>query len=170
MVYTDASVDARFTTMLSRLGWDVKTAQQAGLTGKIPDVKWVIYARKHHRIAITFDELRGQHGEEVSRELRRRGGKIVRVSGSSDPFRSIGKLLYHYPNWYRFLKDNNGVSVIHDINPQRCKNFTPEEYHHTCHPTDAKLFEEYLKKRRKRPYHPRKRKQHPADPSQGMLT
>jgi hypothetical protein len=168
-VYTDASVYAPVTLMLSQLGWDIETAQHAGLTGKIDDTKWVIYARKHNRIAITFDELKAKQGVKVSRELRQRGGKIVRVNGACNEYRAIGKLLYHYREWYTFLTANNGISVISEPGPQKFKNYTPEEYHQHYHHLDAELFTNYLEKRKNRPFHPRKRKRH-ISPDQGILT
>jgi hypothetical protein len=156
--------------MLRQLGWDIETAQDVGLTGKIPDVKWVIHARKKHRISLTFDELKAKEGETVSRELRKRGGKIIRINGAGNEFRAIGKLLYHYQEWYPFLKDNNGVAVLSDIRPQGCKTYTPEEYHQHYHRRDAKLFEKYLKKRKNRPYRRRKRRPPFIPSEQGRLT
>ena len=154
----DASVYAPVTDILLRLEWDVETAEQAKLTGKIDDTKWIIHARKEKRIAVTFDELKGEQGAKVSRELRKRGGSIIRINGAWNEFRAIGKLLYHYPDWYPFLKTNNGISVISSIESVGFKNYTPEEYHLHYHKIDAELFTQYLNKRKKRTYHPRKRK------------
>lgn len=145
----DASVYAPVTDMLRRLGWDIETAQDAGLTGKIDDTKWVIYARKRNRIGITFDELRAKQGEKVSRELRRRGGKIIRINGAHNEYRAIGKLLYHFHDWYPFLKNSEGISVLSDIRPQGFKNLTPEEYHQNYHRVDAQLFKPYLERKKK---------------------
>jgi len=171
-VYTDASANARVIDLLLQLGWDVETAQQAGLTGKIDDVVWIRYAKKHGRIAITFDELKGQQGEKVSRELRQRGGNVLRVQGGPEQnkYRAVGKLLFHYPEWYPFLSASDGVSVISDVRRQSCRSYTPEQYHQHCHPVDAEQFTEYLKSRRQRkPYRPRKRKTKPPDAAQEPL-
>ncbi|MDD5288470.1 MAG: hypothetical protein PHY28_05095 [Dehalococcoidales bacterium] len=154
----DASVYAPVADMLLRIGWDIETAKQAELTDKINDTKWVIYARRQKRIAVTFDELKAKQGEQVSRELRRHGGSIIRINGARNEYRAIGKLLYHFYDWYPFLQANNGVSVISDTGAQGYKNYTPEEYHQHYHPIDAQIFTTYLTNKKKRPYHPRKRK------------
>ena len=73
-VYTDASVPVPVVDLLIKLGWDVETAEDAVLTGKIDDTIWVVYARQRDRIAITFDELKAEQGARVSCELRLRGG------------------------------------------------------------------------------------------------
>lgn len=166
----DASVYEPVTDMLRQLGWNIETAKEAGLTGKIDDTKWIVHARKVDRIAITFDELRAKQGAKISRELRRHGGKVVKVNGKLDEYRAIGKLLYHFNDWCQFLKNNNGISVLADMKPQGCKNFTPEAYHHHYHRTDAELFIKYLKRRKNRLYHPRKRKPRPLPDNQGILT
>ena len=155
--------------MLVRLGWDIETAQQAGLTGKIDDTKWVIYARRCKRIGLTFDELKAKQGEKVSRELRKRGGKVIRINGAYNEYKAIGKLLYHFYDWYEFLMKNNGVAVVSEPKPQGCHCFTPEEYHQRFHRIDAELFTKYLENRKRRPYRPRKHKPHPISDIQGFL-
>jgi len=144
--------------MLRQLGWDIETAEEAKLTGKIPDYKWVAHARKNHRIAITFDELKGEHGEKVSRELRRYGGQVVRINGARNEYRAIGKLLYHFRDWYLFLQQGDGISVISDVGAHGFNNYTPQAYHQHFHKLNAKLFEEYIERRKNRPYKPRNRR------------
>lgn len=153
--------------MLSRLGWDVETAEQAGLTGKINDTKWVVHARKHGRIAITFDELRGEQGADVSRELRLRGGKVIRVQGGPEqsPYRALGRLLYHYPEWHPSLSENDGVSILSDTK-HNCSNHSPEQFHHKCHRIDAEQFTEYLAARKTRRPHRKRRGRRPPPPQQ----
>ena len=142
------------------MGWDIETAKQAGLTGKIDDVVWVKYAREHKRISLTFDELRAEQGIRVTRELRLYGGQIIRLQGGSDQnkYRAVGRLLFYYPDWYPFLSKSDGISVISDVRNQVCKNFTPEAYHQKYHRTDAEQFKVYLGKRIKKPYKHRPRK------------
>ena len=153
------------------LGWDVETAWQAKLDGKINDVKWVKYARKKDRIAITFDEFKASQGVKIAHEWRLHGGKIIRVSGGpqQDRFRAVGKLLFHYPDWYPFLLDSEGISIIADVRKQSCHNYTPEEYHQKIDSTDSEQFTKYLEKRRHRPYHRRKRKHKPPPLEQPPL-
>lgn len=171
-VYTDASVVKPVVDLLERLGWDVETAQDAGLTGKIDDVVWVVHARQHNRIGITFDELKAEQGEKISQELRLNGGRIIRIQGGPEQnkYRTVGKLLFHYPEWYPFLNNSNGVSVIADVRTQSCRNYTPEEYHHKYHPTNAEQFTEYIRAWRQKPYKPRPRKRKPPPDEQGLLT
>jgi hypothetical protein len=151
------------------LGWDVETAQDAKLTGKIDDVDWVIHAREHNRIGITFDELKAQQGEKVSKELRLNGGRIIRIQGGpeQDKYRAVGKLLFHYSQWHPFLINNDGVSVISDT--KLCRNYTPEEYHHKYHPIDAEQFTEYIRTWKQKPYRPRPQKEKPPPKEQGLL-
>ena len=154
------------------MNWDVETACDASLTGKIDDTIWVIHARKNNRIAITFDELKAQQGKKISRELRSNGGRIIRIQGGPEQntYRSVGKLLFHYQDWYPFLSQNDGISVVSDVRTASCRNYTPEEYHHHYHRTDAEQFEKYLEGRKHKPYRPRGRKKRPHSDSQGLLT
>jgi hypothetical protein len=145
--------------LLVRLGWDVETAQQAKLTGKIDDVIWVKYARKRKRISITFDELRAGQGARVAIELRKHSGKIIRVQGGPEQneYRAVGKLLFHLPEWYPFFLSNNGVAIISDIR-HNCRTYTPEQYQQKFYPTQAEQFTKYLKVRKRKVYRRRKRK------------
>lgn len=149
---------------MSKLNWNIETAKDAKLTGKIDDTIWIIYARKHNRIGITFDELQKEQGIKVIREIRKHGGKVIRLQGGPEQnkYCAFGKLIYHYKTWHNFfdIENNNGVCVIGDIDPQHCKTYTPELYHQKYHPVDAKQFTDYLNKRKTRIYKPRKRKPH----------
>lgn len=156
--------------MLQKLGWDIETANEAGLAGKINDTKWVVHSRQQKRIAITFDELKAKQGEQVSRELRRHGGKIVRINHASNEYHAIGKILYHFKDWYPFLTEYDGVCVISDTGPQGFKKYNPEEYHQHYHPNDAQLFTAYLEKHKNRPYKPRSKKPKPILDNQPHLS
>lgn len=157
---------------MRQLGWNVETAQEASLTGKIDDVVWVRYARNHDRIAITFDELRAEQGVKISRELLRKGGRIIRIQGGpeQDKYRAVGKLLFHYPDWHPFLNENNGVSIIADVRTASCNNYTPGQYHQRFYSTRAKQFIKYLQKRRQRPYKSRPRKRKPLPDELSLFT
>lgn len=151
--------------MLAALGWDIQTAQDVGLTGKIDDVEWVIHSRKVNRIAITFDELKAEQGVIISRELRRRGGKIVRVNGRLNDYKAIGKILYHFLEWYPFLIENDGVAVLGETKPQGCTCYTPEEYHQHYHLKDSQKFaSEYLKNKKIKNISPKKKRQRKPPP------
>ena len=152
------------------LGWDIETAYEAGLAGKHDDVDLLVHARQNNRIYVTFDELKGQQGPRVARELRRNGGKIVQIRGGADKdkYRITGKLLFHYPDWYPFLTTKNGVSVIADIKKD-CVNYTPKQWHQKFHKVDANQFTPYIIRRSQRPYRPRPRKRKPPPSEQGLL-
>jgi hypothetical protein len=140
--------------MLCKLGWDIETAVQAGLTGKIDDTRWVKHARKNKRISITFDYLQKEQGIRICHELRKYGGKIIRIQGGPEqnPYHALGKLLFHYPMWYKFLEtdNNDGVCVISDIRLQSCKSYTPEQYHQDNYPLDAEQFNKYIEKQKQK--------------------
>lgn len=161
------------TGLLVRIGWDIETAEKAHLTGKIDDTVWVNYSTGQSRIAITFDELRAQQGERVSRELRIHGGHVLRVQGGpeQDTYRALGKLLFHYPEWFDFLSAHDGVSVISDVRAQSCRNFSPTQYHQHFHPSDAEQFTAYLERHKQSKILPRKHRRHEEPNSdQGLLT
>jgi hypothetical protein len=157
--------------LLNKLDWDIETAKQAKLTHKIPDVKWVIHARNHHRIGVTFDELRAKQGLDIASELTLRGGKLIRLQGGpgQHPYRAIGKLLFHYETWHNFLCDCDGVCVISDTN-RPCRTCTPQQYIHRYHHLNTEQFNKYLDDYRKRPYIKRKRKPKPIPKEQTPLT
>lgn len=137
---------------------------------KIPDVRWVIYAREHHRTGITFDELRAQQGLDIASELKLHGGKVIRIQGGPEqhPYRSVGKLLFHYEDWYQFFKDSDGVCVISDTN-KPCRLCNPEQYVQRYHHLNIEQFNEYLTAYKKRPIKKRKRKAKPIADEQQPL-
>lgn len=155
--------------MLRKLDWDIETAYQAGLAGKVLDVNLLKYARGNNRIYLTFDELRGQHGRDIGRELRKYGGNMVQIRGGDDEdkYHIIGKLLFYYPDWYPFQIKHDGVSVISDLK-KNCVNYTPEGWHQKFHKVDAAQFAEYLKKQKLKPYKRRPRRR-VSSPDQQML-
>jgi hypothetical protein len=153
------------------LGWDVETAYEAGLSGKVDDVQLLIYAREHNRILLTFDTLKARHGEQIARELRINGGRIVQVRGGAqqEKHRIVGKILFHYQDWQQFLASGDGISIVSDLRP--CRNLNPEEYHHQYHRIDAEQFEKYLEHKRKSLLKPikRRRKRKPPPEEQQSL-
>lgn len=156
---------------MRKLDWDLETAEQAKLNRKIPDVQWVIYARENHRIGITFDELRAKQGLDIASELKLRGGKLIRIQGGPEqhPFRSVGKLLFHYEDWYKYFSDCEGVCVISDTN-KPCRICTPEQYIQRYHHLNIAQFNEYLTAYKKRPYIRRIRKPKTITNEQQPLT
>ena len=157
---TDSQTNQRFVEILQKLEWDVRTAYEESLAGKAKDYLLVIRANQLKRTLITFDELAGESGALVARELRTYGGKVLRIMGGPEqpPYRALGKLLFHHENWYPFLDTHDGVVVISDTK-QSCRLYTPEMYHQTYHQTDAKQFEDYLAKRKEKVRHSRHRRQ-----------
>lgn len=137
----------------------METAYEAGLSGKIDDVQLLIYARDNGRIFLTFDDLKAEHGQQIARELRTGGGKIIQIRGGAEQekHRIVGKILFHYPDWVQFLSTNDGISIISDIR-HNCRTLIPEEYHQRYHATDAEQFTDYLEEKKKRLIQPLKRK------------
>jgi len=167
--FTDACVPYPIVEAIRKLGWDVETAYEAGLAHKVVEDDLVRHATTNNRIFLTVDDLRSEHGERVSRELREKGGKVLKVRGgpAQNEYRALGRILFHYPDWEPFLKAGDGVAVIGDLkNP--CRVYAPDEYHHRFHPLDAKQFDDYLAKRRQKRM-PSKRKGRPASPDQDQM-
>jgi hypothetical protein len=127
----------------------VQTAYQANLHREKDDTILLIHARNERRILLTFDQLGGEQGCKISRELRQNGGGIIQIKGgpSQDEYRIVGKLLFHYPDWNPCLIKQDGIVVISDIK-HNCIYYTPRQYHLRYHQTDAKQFELYLLQRR----------------------
>lgn len=169
-LFADACVPYPIVELLRRLGWDVETAEEADLARKVVEDVLVRHATTNNRIFLTLDDLKGEHGEKVSRELRENGGKVLRVSGgpAQNPYRAVGRMLYHYPDWETFLKDQNGVAAIGDLK-HPCRTYFPDKYHHQFHSKDARQFDDYLAKRQQRHTTSKPRKKKPANPDQPEL-
>jgi hypothetical protein len=169
-ILTDANALGPFSELLRKLGWDVRTACDEGLAGKVGDDKLVHRATELDRIFITLDELRAQHGKDVARELRTNGGKVIQIKGGTGqhPYKALGRLLFHFIEWEQFLHVKDGVVVISDIG-HNCMTYTPRRYHHRFHQTDVKQFEQYLAKRRRKLVRPRGRRKKAALNGQPFL-
>ncbi len=156
---TDTQTNQRFVELLRKLEFDVRTAYDEDLAGKVEDYRLVRRANEQDRIFITFDGLKAEAGAKVARELRTRGGKVIKMRGGPDQdhYRALGRFLFHYPDWQPFLHTCDGVVVISDVK-QSCITYTPTDYHQTYHQTDARQFELYLAKRKAKPYRPRGRR------------
>jgi hypothetical protein len=141
---------------LRKLGWHVETAYDADLNGKVADVNLLRHARRNYRIYLTFDDLRGESGENVGRELRTNGGNMIQIRGGADQdeHRITGKILFHYPDWRPFQARTEGVTVISDVK-HNCMNYAPENWHHKFHKLDAEQFTAYLERQKRKPYKPR---------------
>lgn len=140
------------------------------MNGKHPDVNLLIVARSEQRIYVTFDKLRGESGRSIGRELRKNGGNVIQIHGGDDQneYRIMGKLLFHYPEWFPFQAKYDGVTVISDVK-KNCINYTPDAWHHKYHKLDAEQFTAYLKKQQTKPYKRRPRKGK-TSPDQFLLT
>ena len=114
--------------------------------------------------------MRAKQGLDIASELKLRGGKVIRLQGGpgQHPYRAIGKLLFHYEGWYKFLSDCEGVCVISDTN-RPCRTCTPEQYVHRYHRLNTEQFNQYLDEYKKRPYIKRKQKPKPIAMEQPPL-
>ena len=115
--------------------------------------------------------MRAKQGLDIASELKLRGGKVIRLQGGpgQHPYRAIGKLLFHYEGWYKFLSDCEGVCVISDTN-RPCRTCTPEQYVHRYNRLNTEQFNQYLDEYKKRSYIKRKRKPKPIAMEQPPLT
>jgi hypothetical protein len=161
----------RVVELLECLGWDIETAREAKLEGKVADYKLLRHARENNRIYVTFDELKGEHGHAVGKELRRRGGSMVQIHGGADQnkFRIVGKILFHFPEWYPFRIKKDGVSVISDTK-NNCQDYSPEEWRRKINHKKAEQFTRYLKRIKNKPYKPRGHRKKQSSILQSRLT
>ena len=153
-MYTDEQVPKPFSDLLERIRWDIQTSPiegklrgvQPAIWQILPDFQQLQVARELNRIFITFDELKGQEGAQFAYELERNGGKVIQILGGPEQniHRSLGKIWFHFPSWFPFLQQNDGIAVLSDLksNPPL---WTPKEYSQRLS-TDARpYFAEYKK-------------------------
>jgi hypothetical protein len=169
---TDSQTSALFVALLLRLGWDVETVYQHGIDKEPEDYRVLGWARAQQRTLITFDQLRGQPGIDVLRELRDRGGKLIQVGGGPQqaPERALGRLLFHYPDWHPWLEQRDGRVQISDTK-HNCRMFGRREPSPRLRKTDDAQFDPYLDARaeaRKRPIK-RIRRRVKVQPEQGGM-
>jgi len=156
---------------LRALGHHVESVRDYGLEREKDDASLVAWARMYGFVFLTFDELRGEQGHRVNYEIRQYGGKVVHVGGGPQqpPERAVGRILYHWPEWFEFLAAQDGRADLHDVkNP--CKLSPRSSLRETVVDTGARHFDEYLQRieeAKSRPLKPRRRKR--PDPRQKGL-
>lgn len=142
---TDTQTPQPLVEMLRALGWDVRTVYEEGTEEEQDDVNHLIKARSLGRVLITFDQLRAESGARVAAELLLGGGKLIQITRdpAQDLHRALGRLLFHYPDWYPFLDVSHGVAVVSDIN-RNPRLYTPRQYSQTVSSSSKRHFEEYV--------------------------
>ncbi len=157
--------------MLQALDHHVETAFDHGLASEKDDSRLVAYARMYGFVFLTFDDLRGEQGAKVNWEIRQRGGKVLHVGGGPEqpPERAVGRIMYHWPEWFEFLASQDGRVDLHDVkNP--CKLSPRTRLGGTVEITDARHFDEYLDRLEEAKMRPLKRtRRSEAHPLQGGL-
>jgi hypothetical protein len=150
-----------FTVNLRGIGWDITAHHEEKLPPKMPDWQVLAYARSQNRILITFDDLKAQEGVLVARELRERGGQLIKISrGPEQPVnRAIGKLLFHEEEWTLFFARGDGVVEISDLKNSP-RMYQPAEYLQRADRNGYQQFEQYISRARRE--HQRGRK--PQEP------
>jgi len=114
---TDAQTSFRFVTHLRALDFDVATVYELKLENEKQDSRLVAAARAFERVFITFDQLKNDSGLQVARELRQRGGHVLRILGGpdQDPMRAVGRFLFWLPDWMPDLERESGYGTINDL-------------------------------------------------------
>lgn len=112
----DTQANFAFVEMLRALGWTVNTVYEFGIE-HMDDAALVAWAREHGFTFISFDKFRGETRARVHEELRLRGGKVIVIAGGpAQPVeRAVGRLLFHYPEWYPKLSNEDGRIQIGDL-------------------------------------------------------
>ena len=159
-----------FVGYLEGIGWDVRTVYQENKADEKVDAFLVAQARELDRIFLGFDRFKGISGAQVAAELTMRDGKVVQISrGPEQPLlRALGKLLFHHPEWEPFLKKNDGIVTLHDVN-RAPKLLTPREYSQVISQTNLVHFHEYKQKWQSKQQAPKKRKYRKGSKAQERL-
>ncbi len=163
---TDSQTRISFVWMLRQIGHEVRTALEEGLQQEV-DAKLVARANLLGAIFLTFDDLRGQSGMEVAQEIAVNGGKVIRIGGGPDQpdEKALGRLLFHWPEWYRRLDKRDGLVEISDIK-QNIKWYPRGHIRMRIRPVHRPAFDEYLKERKEARKKPLKRQRRPRTGTQ----
>lgn len=156
---TDAQVNFLIVQMLRAIGWVVETVYEHGLDREKDDARLVAWAREHGFVFLSFDEFRGQTRVSVAEELRERGGRVITVGGGPDqpPERALGRLLFHYPEWFPFLQANEGRVHISDTK-HNCRTYPRDAVTAEIHVSREPQFQAYLDRREAARQTPRPRR------------
>ena len=144
---TDSQTNIHLVELLLKIEWEVETVYQHGVATEPNDAVLVRYAHEKGMVFVTFDDLKGDQGYRVTREISRNGGRLIQIAGGpQQPItRSAGKLLLHYENWHPFLESNDGSANLRDARP--AKLFHRDEMNERWTRLPQEQFEEYLKAR-----------------------
>ena len=169
-ILADAQVPYPLVDMLRRIGWDVRRVQDEGTQDEKDDAKHLIMAREQGRIFLTFDVLTGEEAARIAAELVLNGGKVLEIRrGPDQPFmKSLGRLLFHYPEWEPFLSRNEGLVSISGLG-NNSKVFTPSQYSQTIRASARHHFEEYIKKWEDKAIQPPRRMQPKPPPEEQAI-
>ena len=144
---TDIQTKLSVAKMLRDLGHEVLLAADQGLHGQ-GDGTVVECGHALGCVVITHDELHGQDGVDVARQIHTHGGKVICVHGGPDqePEQSVGRILFHWHEWYPRLSKWDGLVEIGDLR-QRTKWYSHSMIHMRMRESDKPAFEKYLKKK-----------------------
>jgi hypothetical protein len=165
----DAQARADFVALLARLGHDTITVQSLGLHLE-PDEHLVAEARARGRIFLSFDNFRGETGRRVAIEIHEHGGKVIQFAGGPQqpPERSLGRFLFHMPDWQPFLEKNDGLVYLSDVRGT-CSMHAREEIKAILNKSQRQLFEDYLASHAQSRATPRFRRRRPPPTEQSNL-
>ena len=108
---------AEFVQHLRWLRWEVETVYEHGVDKEKDDARLIAWARTFGFVFLSFDKFRADQGIRVAEEIRLRGGKVIVIAGGpNQPVeRSLGKLLFHHPQWHADLSLEDGWVKLGDI-------------------------------------------------------
>lgn len=108
---------AKFVEHLRWLRWEVETVYEHGIDKEKDDARLIAWARALGFVFLSFDMFRADQGVRVAEEIRLRGGKVIVIAGGpNQPVeRSLGKLLFHHPQWHADLSREDGWVQLGDI-------------------------------------------------------
>ena len=165
----DAQTRADFVALLTKLGYDTATVQQLGRQLE-PDEQLVAEARARDRIFLSFGNFRGETGRRVTIEIHERGGKVIQFGGGPQqlPERSLGRFLFHLPEWKPFLEKNDGLVYLSDTRGTYSMH-AQDDIKAILSKSQRQLFEEYLASRMEVRAVPRSRRRRPPPAGQSHL-
>ena len=145
---TDSQTSIHLVELLLMIEWEVETVYEHGIATEPNDAVLVKYAHEKGMVFVTFDDLRGDQGFRVTREISQNGGRMIQIAGGPQQpvTRCAGKLLLHYENWHPFLEKNDGRANLKDARPAKMIHRDEMNEHWTRLPQEQ--FEEYLQNRR----------------------
>lgn len=165
----DVQARADFVALLRKLDYDVETVQQHRLELE-EDARLIAESRSRDRVFLSFDNFRGETGRRVAIEIHERGGKVIQFGGGPQqaPERSLGRFLFHLPEWLPFLEHSDGLVYLSDLRGN-CTVHPRDKIDAILSKSERRLFDEYIASRTQARSAPRRRQRRGPPPQQSPL-